>query len=417
MSTVRSPLARRAAVPVPSRPTDARVGLDPQLGGANPAWRRALLRGAVAYVVSRAMVVAAAGVVTAGKANALADIGVDKPTSAGHGIIDVLTSWDGLWYLSLVRDGYPRSVPPHVTYFDGEARAAFFPLYSWLVRGFDVVFPGHEVVAALGLNLLLGAVFVLLCGVITRRLFGDRPAGRAMMVAALFPGSFVLSFAYSEALFLVLAAACLLFLLRRWWWLAGIAAALSTLSRPNAIAIVPACLAAAVIAIHQRREWRALVAPALAPIGFVVFQLYVGWRAGERGVWFRVQRQAWREGTSFGFTAIRKTVRFATHPLASPTNVLTALCLLALVVGIVAMVKVRLPLPLTVFAASIILLTLLPETVTARPRFVYTAFPMIFSFAAWWPDDQEELWGVLMAMCGAGLVIVTALYGHFAAIP
>jgi len=363
------------------------------------------------------MVVSAAGMVTAGKANALADLGVAKPTTAAHGIIDVLTSWDGLWYLSLVREGYPRSVPPHVTYFDGEARAAFFPLYSWLVRAIDVVLPGHEVIAALVLNLLLGALFVLLCGLITRRLFGDRPAGRAMVVASLFPGSFVLSFAYSEAVFLVLAAGCLLLLLRRSWWLAGLLAALCTLSRPNAVAIVPACLAAAVLAIHQRREWRALAAPLLAPVGFIVFQLFVGWRAGESGVWFRVQRQAWREGTSFGFTAIRKTIRFATHPLASPTNVITALCLVALIVGIVAMVKVRLPLPLTVFAASIIVLTLLPETVTARPRFVFSAFPMIFSFAAWWPDDHEELWGILMAMCGAGLVLVTALYGHFAAIP
>ena len=38
---------------------------------------------------------------------------------------------------------------------------------------------------------------------------------------ALFPGSFVLTFAYSEALMLVLAAAGMLCLLERKWLLAG----------------------------------------------------------------------------------------------------------------------------------------------------------------------------------------------------
>jgi hypothetical protein len=363
------------------------------------------------------MIVSAAGVVAAGKANARAELGVPKPASAAKGIIDVLTSWDGLWYLAIVRQGYPTSVPPHVTYFDSQARAAFFPLFSWVVRGLDFVMPGHEVAAALILNLLLGAVFIALIGLITRHLFGAKASGRAMIIASLFPGSFVLLFAYSEALFLVLAASCLWFLLRRQWWLAGLAAALATLSRPNAVALVPACLVAAWFAIRERREWRSLVAVVLAPLGFIGFELYIGAHTHERGVWFRVQREAWNEGTSFGLTALRRTFRFVVHPLASPTNVITALCVAALVVGTAAMVKRRLPAVLTVFTIGIVALTLLPATVTARPRFVYSAFPMIVAFAAWWPDDQEELWSLLMAACGAGLVIVTALYGHFAAIP
>ena len=75
--------------------------------------------------------------------------------------------------------------------------------------GINKVVPGGDVVAALGLNLVLGAVFVLLVGLMTRRLFGNKVASRAMVLTALFPGSFVLSFAYSEAIMLVLvAAAC-----------------------------------------------------------------------------------------------------------------------------------------------------------------------------------------------------------------
>ena len=60
---------------------------------------------------------------------------------------------------------------------------------------------------------------------------------------------------------------------------------------------------------------------------------------------------------------------------------------------------------------------LLPATVTARPRFLYTAFPVLIAAAAIWPDDQEDWWALGLALCGAGLVAVTALYGLYAAIP
>ena len=62
-----------------------------------------------------------------------------------------------------------------------------------------------------------------------------RVASRAMVLFVVFPGSFVLSFTYSEATLIVLAAACLLFLLREQWWLAGIAAMLGTATRPNGV--------------------------------------------------------------------------------------------------------------------------------------------------------------------------------------
>ena len=49
------------------------------------------------------------------------------PKQALGPMLDVLTSWDGLWYLRIVRNGYPTSVRPHVTYDVADARAAFFP--------------------------------------------------------------------------------------------------------------------------------------------------------------------------------------------------------------------------------------------------------------------------------------------------
>ena len=46
---------------------------------------------------------------------------------------------------------------------------------------------------------------------------------------------------------------------------------------------------------------------------------------------------------------------------------------------------------------------LLPSTVTARPRFMYTAFPLLISCAAWMGDDRHDAWAVVDAMSAAGL--------------
>ena len=389
--------SRETASPAPAR----RRRLSP--------WGFALAQGAVAYVISRAMVLAAAGAVAAAQQ--------PRPANAKGPILDVLTSWDGLWYFEVVRHGYPTSVPSPITYFDPEARAAFFPLYPILVRAADRVLPGGDVMAGLFINLVLGALAVLLVGVIARRLFDAQVAGRSMVLMALFPGSFVLSFSYSEALMLVLVAAALLLLLERRWLLAGLVSALATASRPNAIAIVAACAVAAWLAWRRERDWRAWVAPLLAPIGFVAFQLYLWVHTGELTVWARVQQDAWNEGASFGWTAIRRTAEAFTSPFDSATNIITMLCVVATIIGIYALFKAKLPAPLVAYTLVVIALMLLPATVTARPRFLYTAFPILIAGAAVWPKDEEKWWGLGLSLLGAGLVAVTALYGLFAAIP
>ena len=250
-----------------------------------------------------------------------------------------------------------------------------------------------------------------------RRLYGDRIAGRAMVLIALFPGSFVLSFSYSEALMLVLVAATLLLLLDERWLLAGLTAAVATASRPNAIAICAACAVAAWLAWRRHHDWRPWVAPALSPLGVIAFQLFLWVHTGEPAVWFRVQNEAWGEGVSFGWTAVRRTYEAAVSPLGSATNIITALCLVATVAGLWALYRAKLPLPVVAYSVVVIALMLYPATVTARPRFLYTAFPVLIAAAAIWPDDDEQWWGIGLALCSAGLVSVTALYGLYAAIP
>ncbi len=380
-------------------------------------WKALITRVGIAYVLSRLCVIAGAAIVAAQQvAEERTNEGFVRPRNAVGLITEVLTSWDGKWYFEIIRRGYPKVIPPDVTWDMLEARAAFFPVFPTLARWFDWVLPGGEVLAAVLLNFLLGAGVVYVVGLLARDLFGSRVAYRSMLLVIFFPGSFVLTFTYSEASLLLLAALCLLMLQRERWLLAGVFAALGTAARPNGLALVAACAVAAFLAIRTKRAWTSLVAPALAPLGFVGFQTYLRVRTGE-WAWFRVQREAWDEGTSFGLTAIKNSLDAIIHPLASPTDILTAVSTIVMVIMVVMMWKRRLPWPFVAFTVVVLGLMLLPSTVTARPRFLLTAFPAFISVAAWWPDEHEEAWDALLAMCGAGLVTLTGLYGVFGAIP
>ncbi len=394
-------------------------------------WYRTLAKVGLVYIFSRLCVLAGAAIVAAelrtdiNQVKGLPDVpfadphiaGRPIPTSALSPMLDVLSSWDGIWYLRIVRDGYPRHVMPHVTYFVPDARAAFFPAYPLLVRFVDKLLPGGDTTAALATNFMLGALAIFLLGILARRLYGDQVAAKTMVLAAMFPGSFVLSFAYSEALLLVFAMGCLWCLMSEKWVWAGVLAALGTATRPNGVALVLACAVASIIAIRRERKWISLTAPLLAPGGFIAFQIWLGHHTGEAGVWFRVQREAWAEGASYGLTALRRTFEAFTRPLTSPTNIITAATVMAMLLMFYFAYRRRLPPAMLAYSAGIIVLMLIPNTVTARPRFLYTAFPLFISAAAFLHSDRRDWWPYVIGACSAGLVTLTALYGVFGAIP
>lgn len=399
-------------------------------------WKQAVSQGLFAYFLARCAVLLGAAIVAAevkADDNTLRERfiwglatrpdphsrSVSVPKSATSMILDVLTSWDGIWYMRIIRFGYPTYVPEGITYDDTQARVAFFPLFPYLVRCLDRVLPGGDTLAALVTNLVLGAVFVVLIGLLTKAWFGVEYSRSAMVLVAVFPGSFVLSFAYSEALLLCLAAACLLFLHRNQWTLAGIVAIAATAARPNGVAVAAACAVAAVIACWNRRTIRPLIAPMLAPVGFFLFQFWIDSHTGERGVWFRVQTEAWDEGASFGLTAVKRTLEAFTQPLTSPTDLITAVSFLTAIILVVISWRFhRLPAEAAAYSAVILALMLLPATVTARPRFLFTAFPMLIAAAIWFDQPSRRfMWPYVVGSCLAGVTALTGLYGVYGAIP
>ena len=383
---------------------------------ASDPWGRAIRRGAVAYILSRLFAVMGAAIAVAAQA-VWSRLNDEEPINGLTGLVQVFDSWDGHWYLDVVREGYPHHIMPNVTYFVSDARAAFFPLYPRLVHYLDNIIPGGPVTVALAVNVLLGAAFIYLIGVIAKNLFDVKTSEKAMIIAALFPGSFVLNWAYSEALLLTLACMCFIALSKKMWLWAGIFAALGTACRPNGIALVAACAVASLIAIKQDREWKSLIAPLLSPIGFVGFMAFLMHHTDENFAWFRVQSQAWKEGTSFGATAVSRTFDFILNPTGSPTSVLTAASMFAMILALIALWKFRMPAMYTAYTAVVLALMLIPATVTARPRFLFTAFPLIFPVARALRDDDDKWWPIVLLIFATGLVTVTGMYGVRAAIP
>ena len=124
--------------------------------------------------------------------------------------LDAFGRWDSHWYLSVAQGGYALRGPLASV----QSNVAFFPLYPWLVRAALAVLPpslrgpGSAYLAALVVSNACALSALALLGGLARRATGSRQAAsRAILYLVAFPTGFVLSCAYPESLFLLLAVA------------------------------------------------------------------------------------------------------------------------------------------------------------------------------------------------------------------
>ncbi len=260
-----------------------------------PGWRERL--GAVAselrldgglvalFVASRLIIVLAAFVAEALiPRNPLLEPGADGP------ILRSLTSWDGTFYLSIVRGGYEADLAS-----GAYSNIAFPPLYPLIVRLLSWPIPGSEgIVAVLVSNLAFLAALGLLVRLGTPSL-GRRRSAIAAGLLVIYPFASVFAMAYSESLFLLLMVAAFLAAERghRAW--AGIFVALTVLCRIQGIALVLPLL----ILMLRQDEWRprtSLGWLVLGPLAGVAFLAYIATVTGSPTAFLDAQ-QAWgREG-------------------------------------------------------------------------------------------------------------------------
>ncbi|MHB8340824.1 MAG: mannosyltransferase family protein [Mycobacteriales bacterium] len=326
----------------------------------------------------------------------------------------LLTAWDSLWYLSIARYGYPRTLAPQYLPHHGNS-LAFFPLYPALVRGLATVLGGDVVIAGYLLNFVLGAVAVLLLRALftdleTARATPDLPAAdRAVALFITFPGAVVLSLAYAEALTITLAAACLWALYRQRWAVAGLAALLAGATRPNALPLVAACGWAAVAAIARRRQWAALLAPALAPLGALAFFWWEDARTGVHFAFQVVERAYWGQHLDFS-TGLPKELRLlSTRALTGDAAEVWIILagMVFLVPVLVLLARSRLPWPVLIYTLGVLALCLAYTQVGARPRYLLTAFPLFLPLGR--ALRGAALQAVLLLGTAAGALLL-ALY-------
>ncbi len=344
-----------------------RVDLPPLRRSGAARTGRWLLRPVAAYLVSRLVVLAAVA------------YGVWSRNDPS--VLRALAEWDGSWYLSAAVQGYPSATPV----LNGEAvnsNLAFFPLYPAAVRGVSTIAGISPLLASVVVAFLGGLTASVLLWLLVRRLCDQQVADRAVLLFCFFPGSVVFSMAYSESLMLTMAMACLLALLDRRWMTAGVAGALATASRPNALAVCACCLYQAALAVWKDRDWRALIAPVLAPAGFVGFMLFLWARTGDPLVWFRVQREGWNERFDWGRRTLEEVVIVARDPAsASNTMTLQVLGLMFVLIALYFLWRWRPPAVIVIYTIGVLGLCLGSWTLGARPRFVLTAFPLIVAVA------------------------------------
>ena len=328
-----------------------------------------------------------------------------RPELALHALVRRL---DGSWYLDIAQFGYAAqtATPDAIAADPAVLRGAFFPLWPMLVR--VTALPGVPLeVTSTALATVLGFAVVMLSWLMVARLSDRASADRAALLVCVFPGSFVLSIAYAEALMLTLVAACLLALLDRRWLLAGVAAGLATATRPNAIALLPACLWAAARAIRQGGSWRAALAPALAPAGVVAFHLFLWGRTGRLDAWNLTQRNGWEEGVDLGVRTLGRLGELSAWADPAPGTVLLGIGAMTVLVGAWALWRWHPPAELPLYAAAVVGLAAVAQTLGPRPRFVFAALPLVWALGVW---ARGEWFRALSVASAGGLAVLSIMY-------
>ena len=317
------------------------------------------------YLLSRAATfVAAAGIALISK------------SSVG----DVLARWDGGWYLSIVRDGYPSFVPPG-SGVAAQSSIAFFPGYPLVVRAVSAPLGLSPVFVGCAVSLVAGLVATIGLWHLAMRLSDEDTADRTVVLFAFLPSAFVMSMVYADALFICLAAVCLIALLDGRWMTAGALAAAAGLVRPTAVALCLACAWGAFVAIRRGGSWRALAAPALAPWGALLYLGYLWIHTGDAFAFFHVQSRGWGNRFDLGAANIRAVLRHLGEARMTFFVAMLAVVVGGLGIGLWLLVRWHAPGVVVAYVSVVMGLSIFGSNPVSVPRFLLAAFPLLIPLA------------------------------------
>jgi hypothetical protein len=357
-------------------------------------WGRALLVPVGAFVASRLMVLAAAGLAT----------WIHPQLTIGG----VLNGWDAGWFLSIATHGYPSTLASS----HGGGAWAFFPGVPAVLHGLVAVTAISYIRAGEVVGVLFGLTAVLAVWLAVRQEMGAEVADRTAILLSFFPAAYVLSMPYSEGLFLTAAALCIYLLGRRSWLLAGVAASVASLARDPGIVLVGVCVVVGLVEVASRRTWRPLAAILTAPIGFVLWTLYQ-WHEVGSPIAFLHAEVYWGQGLQWFGEPLLNLWHLVSLPgaWAQANEVLGGLSMVFVLVAVGLLVHAQLrghPISLSwwLYAAGTVLVALSTHWGGSVPRFVMVVFPLLAIVAARVPRRFQPVVIAGAAMLEAGLAVV-----------
>jgi hypothetical protein len=330
-------------------------------------WPDWLVRPAAIYLVSRAITWATLAVTT---------------LFTHKSILQEVDRWDSRWFLRAAVTGWPQHLPHHNGHVAGST-IAFFPLYPLSIRWLSQLTGLTPLGAGVTITTVTGLVAMVGVWVLVHHYADRQAADRGTLLVALFPGSFVLSLAYSEGFAITFLAFGLLALLQRRWLLAGLLGLLASATTPVALGFEVSCLWCAYREIVPDRNWRSLAAPILAPLGFVSYQLWLWQHTGHLNAWRLTERGGWKSYPSLVY-AVHTVVVFVKDPIATnKTDDLLFVCTALVVLASVVAIRSSMPRPVVLYGLAAAVLGMISAPIGLRPRFIFLAFPLIIAVATW----------------------------------
>jgi hypothetical protein len=311
-----------------------------------------------------------------------------------HHLLEGLVTWDGTYYRLLAEQWYEPL----------QEAARFFPLYPALGRLGAPLMGGREDWALVVINNLAAFAGALVLWRLVVEVVGHREvAARSAWMVSVFPASFVLVFAYSEGLAMLLVAATLLALHRRAFLAAGGLGLLCALLRPvGGLVLVP-------IAVELYRA-RPRPSPAVAALavagpvaGLVGALLWINRTTGDFFLPVRIQQEI-RGGFQDPFTRMLEPIgEVFTGNFRDVYN----LGFMWLFVGLlVVAVKRRQPTSWLAYSAVSLVLLLSSQVTDSLGRYGLVVVPFVVALAQWAERKWQQVF-VATASC-AGLVWLTS---------
>jgi Mannosyltransferase (PIG-V) len=298
----------------------------------------------------------------------------NRPLPEKCGWLEIWNQWDAIHYQHFAQFGYTSSY---------ELKAWLYPLFPWCTR-WVAWLTGNYLVSAFIVSGLASLAAALLLRRIVQLDYSADVARRAVWFFLIFPTAYFLHIGYTESLFLALALGSIMAARQEYWSIAGLLGALSWMTRPNGIILIPTLVVEAghqyIVAKRWKWQWLWI---AIVPAGFGIY-LFLNWRVtGDPLAFLGMRKPLFGMSASWPWAGIHQAILINLSGAPNEAELVGAQELYFLALGFVCVIASWINLrPLyAVWITGNWFLTTSVTFVVSMPRYSLTMFPIFMLFA------------------------------------